>query len=239
MNRGPKPIAIEALRVEAEQWALVLFCLRDGQKGMVNKLKWGPWRTTPPAEPRPELLAAMRGTPWEGAPRLKVPIRHRQGTTLVAEIIPADQEIVRKFLKEFKLGRNWNVQFPIFPEPELWEQIKTAASIAQMRSVLRSLEGYVVRNWVAWPQKQYPRRLERHGPALFRARRLFNYPRSGRKRSDDKRVVFFSKVIAGLELNRSPLYALKKLSKWRPIKEQQTNPFNEFAAHFPQKGAPK
>ena len=232
-RRGPKPVDLEDLKVEAQQWANVLFCLRDGQAGMIQLFKWGPWRSVPAAKPSPRMLDLIKGTPREGARLLKTRMSQRRtGTTLLAEIVPANAKSARHVLKAFKLGRGWEYIPPRLPSPKVWEQLKEAASVTEMQDVLRSTERYVIRNWSAWPGKPFPRRFHRHAAAILETKKLFNYPKSKRGRSDDKRVIFFAKVFAGLELGRSALYTTKRLAHWHPHKDLAKNPYKEFVASF-------
>lgn len=232
---GPKPVDVEDLKLEAEQWATVLFCLRYGQAGMIEKMEWGPWRMVPVGRPSKEILDLMKGTPWEGAQLLKTNKRRQQtGRTLVAMIVPADAKSAKRVSKILnRLGKRFDYIPPMLPLPKVWLQLRIAASLAEMRRALRSTEKYLNRNWSGWFGREYPRALERHAGALLAAKRLFSYPKSERRSSDDKRVHFFAKVLAGLELGRSPLYTLKKLSHWRPSKDLATNPYQKFAANFP------
>ena len=51
---------------------------------------------------------------------------------------------------------------------------------------------------------------------LYRATRLWNYPKDkGRPTSDNKRIEFFAKALAGLMLGISPATATKRLSHWK------------------------
>lgn len=231
---GPKPIDVEDLKVEAQQWATVLFCLLYGQAGMIQKIEWGPWRGFRATKPSEEMLDLMKGAPWGEAQLLKTnKKRQRTGTTLVAKIVPADAKSTKLASKALnKLGRGFDYIPPKLPLLHVWHQLETAASLTKMRRALRFIEKYLNRNWSAWSGREYPRALDRHAGALLAAKRLISYPKSKRRRSDDKRVVFFAKVLAGLELGRSPLYTTKKLSHWRPPKDLGTNPYQEFVASF-------
>jgi len=208
---------------------------------MIQKTEWSPWRTVPAAKPSKEMLDLMKGTPWEGARALKPKKQsQRMGRTLVAKIVPADARTAKSMYKVFdKLVEGFDYISPRLPSPGVWEQLKRAGSLAEMRRALRFLEKYLKMNWSGWFGRECPHRLDRHVDALLAAKRLFNYPRSKRTRSDDKRIVFFARVLAGLELGRSPLYAIKRLSYWRPLKDLTTKPLQEFVASLPRRGDPE
>jgi hypothetical protein len=220
--------------MEAQQWATVLFCLLYGQAGMFQKIEWGPWRSVVATKPSKEILDLMKGTPWEGAQLLKTnKRRQRMGSTLVAKIVPADAKSAKLAFKALnKLGKSFDYIPPKLPLLQVWQQLKTASSLTKMRRALRRIEKYLNQNWSGWFGREYPHALDRHAGALLAAKRLVSYPKSTRRRSDDKRVVFFAKVLAGLELGRSPLYTTKKLGHWRPAKDLATDPYQKFAASF-------
>jgi hypothetical protein len=237
---GPKPVDLQHLKTEAQQWANVLFCLRDGQAGMIQKIKWGPWRSVPYTKHSQSMLDLMKGTPWENARLLKTKMRRAKiGTTLVAEIVPANAQSVRKVSKSFKLEKGWEYTPPRLPSPKVWQQLKEAASVTGMQRVLRSIQKYIFRNWSAWPGIPFPYKLDRHAAAILEAKQLFGYPKSHRGRSEDKRIVFFAKVFAGLRLGRSALYTTKRLAHWHPLKDLAINPYKEFVASFSQRGDSK
>ncbi len=229
---GPKPVSVEELANEAQQWATVLFCLRDGQVGMLEKLKWGPWRTVPAARPSQEILDLMKGTPWEGAPMLKTKKQSRQqiGTPLVAKIVPADPKIV-KHLSKFVNNPDGDYTYipPVLPAPNVWNKLKKCRSRTEMRLGLRLLERYLAQNFGMWSGREYPRALERYAPELFVARKLAAYPGSKeRPSSDDKRVVFIAKVFAGARFGLTASYATKKLSRLNFSKYSADKPYREF-----------
>lgn len=231
---GPKPVDVEDLKVQAQQWATVFFCLLYGQQGMIQKIEWGPWRSVVATKPSKEMLDFMKGTPWEGAQLLKTKNRRqRTGRTLLARIVPADAKSAKLASRALnKLGRDFDYIPLKLPLLQVWRQLKMAASLTKMRRALRLIEKYLNRNWSGWFGREYPHALDRHAGALLAAKRLSGYPKSKRRSSDDKRVVFFAKVLAGLELGRSPLYTTKKLSHWRPRKDLATNPYQKFVASF-------
>jgi hypothetical protein len=46
-KRGPKRIAVRELKSEASKWAQLLFLLRDGQPGLIQKInRKAPWLKT-------------------------------------------------------------------------------------------------------------------------------------------------------------------------------------------------
>ncbi len=51
---------------------------------------------------------------------------------------------------------------------------------------------------------QFRRVLCDYPAELFKARKLWNYPRTDRPTSDDKRIEFFAEALAGLMMEVSP-----------------------------------
>jgi len=64
------------------------------------------------------------------------------------------------------------------------------------------------------PSAEFADVLELHAEKILIGKRLPNYAKTDRRRSDDKRVVFLSKVLAGARLGLAPITAAKRLSHW-------------------------
>jgi hypothetical protein len=123
--------------------------------------------------------------------------------------------------------RDWKLQPPILPRPELWQLLKRARSGANIRRVAGGL------------RRSHPflsNVLNSHAEELLRAKQLPNYPRSDRPRSDDKRIWFFAKVLAGLENGIAPMTATKRLahfprllteSELKESQKQQSYPISQ------------
>jgi hypothetical protein len=104
-----------------------------------------------------------------------------------------------------------------------WNDLKRARSTQDIRRVAQSARRWVLRfpSGVRWADKfprnllfQLPRALNVHAADLIKAKRMPHYPRTDRPSSDDKRVEFFAKVLAGLTLGIAPATATKRLAHW-------------------------
>jgi len=212
-------------------WAKVLFVLRDGQVALVEAVKWGPWQNvrSGPTKLSDQIVKQLKGTPWENAEELRVTNRQRRtGRVLDAKTVPKSIPNLDEKAKD----KYEYVQVRSKPaSPEIWESLNNSNSVARMRRALRSLEKYLNRNWDGWIGREFPQDLQRYATGLLAAKKLDNYPDAKQKKrpsSDDKRVIFFSKVLAGLRLSLSPTYATKKLSHCRWEKDWATNPYKEY-----------
>jgi hypothetical protein len=209
-KRGPKPVVINQLRVTALVWAHFLYTLRDGQAGSIRKLKLGPWRTTAP-------LAVLRwdevGRPESVEQRIRAgKMRYetlRFGETLIERDIVVRS--TRKALREAELlvkGKtDWRLEPPILPKPKIWERLTKTRSVSDIRQIARGLRK---------SDPVFASVLRSHAKTVLEAKQLPNYPGSDRKHSDDKRIWFFAKVLAGLELGIAPATATKRLAHFVP-----------------------
>jgi hypothetical protein len=165
--------------------------------------------------------------------------------TVVADVLPADREKTLKGLPQLeklrgKQGIIWLLR-PVFPEPHLWEQLKSNHSVKEIQRTIASIEKYIRKRWpypysystdrdgfliqrrAVWSKTLWARLLRAardSADEVLKARDLPHFPRSERPSSDDKRVEFFAKVFAGLAVGLSPLTATKRLSGWSPFKAE-------------------
>jgi hypothetical protein len=126
-------------------------------------------------------------------------------------------------------GQDWLVFPPTFPKPEVWEQLKKARSVAQIEEAARGI-GELASAFASstdWAQKPAGA-LSHFAEGILDAKRLPHYPRKSRTRSDDKRIVFLAKVMAGLTLGLRPITAVKRLSRWQWPKDWAEKPLREF-----------
>jgi hypothetical protein len=109
------------------------------------------------------------------------------------------------------------------PTPELWEALKKARSEREIKHVARKIATWDRRQGLGYTpapsrsqqaEYDFPRLLKLHARTVLEAKKLPEYPKSARPTSDDRRIWFFAKVLAGLMVRRSPLYTLKRLSGW-------------------------
>ena len=209
--RGPQAVDKGHLTERAREWAWLLFALRDGQPGMLTKVTWNPWE---------------RRAAWERQGQVWKRIKHRLRTSRIhhAEIVSLDRRTVEELATKFKGDENWVLSRPVFPQPGVWESLKRARSqravrkvAVQMRAWARKLMPGAAR-W-RWSDPLIPV-VNKRAEELVRAKRLPSYPRSSRPRSDDKRVEWFAKVLAGLESDIAPATAVKSLGRIRFPKDE-------------------
>ena len=247
-KRGPKPVDVERLKAEASNWAMFLFTLRDGQSGLIEKVRWAQWQAVrPPAgfSAKHGALAVM--TP----PRGRRKIRYRTSQILVAEIVPAPQgkKGMQELLSKLSptLGKDWVFFRPTYPEPEIWEQLKRARSVRQVRQALHRIRKWWTAQHPAMlpvptsSESDHPLQVATsYAGELLKAKRMPNYPRSDRPRSDDKRIGFFAKVLAGLMLEIAPATATKRLRHWHFPKDTAMKVHADFVERIKaQKGEKK
>jgi hypothetical protein len=132
----------------------------------------------------------------------------------------------------------WVLNPPGPPRAEIWEWLKRARSVVEIRQIARELhERYREISVPQW------RALHSHAGDLLRAKQLHNYPRSNRPRSDDKRIHFLAKVLAGFMVGFAPTTATKRLARLHlPNNHDITGSFEEYATMFsklPHKGEKK
>jgi hypothetical protein len=214
-GRGrPKLADVKRLKSEAAQWASFLFTLRDGQPGFIEKV-----------------------TGWRRVEGERLRVRKASGIVVV-KIIPVERKLASKFIRTIqKLGdENWIVFRPTFPDPNAWERLKRARSVKEVHEAAQSM-----RKWgrrfgpiVVW--KELPNAIRCHGNEILKAKMLPNYPKSKRERSDDKRILFFAKVMAGLTLGIAATTATKRLGCWSWSKEWAEKPLERLTSQYPMPG---
>ena len=227
---------------------MLLFVLRDGRVALREVVRWEEWKPvfrSTPTKLSESIREQMKGTPWENAqesPTTKRSIR-------VAKVIRAETTSKSRPFEEkdqvqvqtkLRLGpseaKDALVQFESVPAAlKVWESLKAATSEPMMRRALRDLEKYLNKHWPTWTGAESPQNLQRFADGVCAAKGLHNYPRAKndeRPTSDDKRIVFIAKVLAGLRFNLSPTYASKKLShstkELSNCKDSATNPYKQF-----------
>lgn len=119
------------------------------------------------------------------------------------------ERLLEKMEKE-----GWEVGWPLWPSRKAWEELKGARSVKAMRRAIAALREWRRQNANLLASDEVLGKAEADPLFLLRAMRLPNYPGDA-KTNDDKRILFFSKVLAGLEFGHKPLTATKKLSGWR------------------------
>jgi hypothetical protein len=228
-------VDVKHMEGEALQWASFFYTLRDGQPGSMQRVGK---RKRSPIPPRSSSkwvgFASGEGTmvlPAEVVYRRNKPVRPLTNEPLGRPILIAVSEEARALPGgTVKMeGQDWLVFPPTFPKPEVWEQLKKARSVPQIEqaaSGIGELEA-TFSSSTAWAQNPAGA-LSHFAEAILEAKRLPHYPRKSRARSDDKRIVFLAKVMAGLTLGLRPITAVKKLSRWRWPKDWAEKSLREF-----------
>lgn len=208
-RRGPQRIDIGRLRGKAYVWSMWLLALRDGSPGLITKMKYG--------VPETRLVWAVEvswhevGHPEliQGRQPVLRPMQFGRIEKTRSHVVPPTRESLKGYTKFAELVRgkkDWHLVGPGLRLPHLWERLKKARSADDVRSVARSLRQ---RGRLAGPEYELFRS---HAEDLLRAKRLPDYPRSNRRpTSDDKRIHFFAKVLAGLEFGIAPATATKRI----------------------------
>jgi hypothetical protein len=190
--RGPKPVEVKHLQAEAMQWASFLYLVRDGVPGFIEHVKWRRFRVPCSTE------WVRRGEPLE-AP-------------ILIPVSAASQRLPKKMTTE----QGWVIFRPVLPKPAIWEQLKRARTVPQIKGAARGIGKLQSAFVSSTPWGQNPAGAFRHyAEGILAAKRLPNYPKTNRPRSDDKRIEFMAKTMAGLTLGLAAITALKRLSHWR------------------------
>jgi hypothetical protein len=203
--RGPKPVDVKHLQGEAMQWACFLYIVRDGVPGWIQRGKWVRYQPTGSAK-------------WvRGRQPIEAPI--------LIPVSAASQRLPKRMTAE----KGWVIFRPIMPKPAIWEQLKRARTVPQIRGAARGIGRLQTAFVSSTPWGQNPAGAFRHYAAgILAAKRLPNYPKTNRPRSDDKRVEFLAKTMAGLTLGLAAITALKRLSHWRWPKDTAEKGLKEF-----------
>lgn len=223
--RGPQPVSIAALKARAVQWAYFLHGLRDGQPCPNEKIAWSGWRWRPRGRlPKGKIVRipfaraflskgietvdrlfevntfwlAMDGVPGAG----------------VSEKITKTSRIPKRFC--FDLSETEVHYFVFLPVPEkkdLWSALLKVERESDLKEVAEGIA-----RWIP-PipgHRDFRNVLKKCGVELGSAKDLWFYPRdSDRPSSDNKRIDFFAKTLAGLMQGVAPATAAKKLSQWK------------------------
>ena len=185
--RGPKPADIGTLKVYATEWSFFLYELRGGGPVEVYKVK---------RAKRFEL----KDNRWVDQ------TKH----IFVKKFHPASEE-ARHWLERPPSGE-WYVTRPLPEAPEVWKQLKRARSNSDIVQFLAEVEKRKTKEECIpgnlWHTLLHGAR--EHASELLKARHLPHYPREEGERpsSDNKRVDFWAKVLAGAALGLAPATGL-------------------------------
>lgn len=198
--RGPKPVDISQLVFEADLFARALYQLRNGMPGLLVHMKGGVWKTTL----LPELREDEIGHPEKVKQRILAGQMRYTPIRCKVTILVAPR--TRKALKDVLgvVSKHWRSTLPVSAKPELWNQLKKARSVGDVREVVRRLRRQ---------HRELASILCAHPEGFLRAKHLPHWPKSKRPSSDNKRIQFLAKILAGLKLGIAPLTATKRLGR--------------------------
>ena len=237
--RGPSPVDASALKLLTAQWAYLLFGLRDGHPELMEHIKWQPWWIKDGEGyiriGAAERIVAARIVSARGENPEKAILVHEQWVGEARKNSEGNSEVnvhyqpARHITKDITLpessqfGSTGTLIFPpISSRLELWEQLKHPRS---MKDAHRTINAILRWTCDAGDFKNY-QIPEGREAELYRATRLWNYPKDKeRPTSDGKRIEFFAKALAGLMLGISPATATKRLSHWKLPQLWKANPF--------------
>jgi hypothetical protein len=220
--RGPKPVDVNHLEAEAIQWASFFYRLRDGLPGLIQHVKWS----------RFELPTSEAATPIPSGKRKGVPPAGkwaRRGELLEAPILIPVSAASQQLPERMTAGKDWVIYRPVMPKPAVWEELKRANTVPHVKGAAREigeLRSLFVSSTV-WAQNPAGA-LRHYAEGILAAKRLPHYPKTNRPRSDDKRVEFMAKTMAGLTLGLTAITAIKRLSHWRWPKDWSERSLKEF-----------
>jgi hypothetical protein len=120
----------------------------------------------------------------------------------------------------------------IGPSPAAWEQLKRARTEKEIRHAAEQIRRWARRVERSDWRIEFPRLIRDHAKYLLNAKKAWNYPSGSRPKSDDKRVLFFAKALAGFMFDLSPGYIAKKLTYWNWPKEWVQGPFVAMEESF-------
>ena len=227
-SRGPKAAESKDLQADAGSWASLFYTVRDGQSGSMQRVKWGSVQNTGSAQ-WTRILAGRGGvvlppnTIYRASEALSppIPIPPTKG----AQKLPAEMK-----------SKDWLISRPVMPAPEIWEMLKRARSIREIRKASQRMRSWMTTEygpglgrWLPGsPPTEFADVLELHADKILIAKRLPTYAKTDRPRSDDKRVVLLSKILAGARFGLAPITAAKRLSHWHLPRDWAEKPQKEY-----------
>jgi hypothetical protein len=222
---GRRPIlkgqqGINSLKRHAIFWTYLLCALRDGADGYVQELTWGPIEQFRGEPALGQSLAIAKGEGQEAAVRYGSPLG----------ALPLARTMSQQQLQTWQRTQDgWHYVPPISPSPQVWARLKKARTVSEVRSVAHDLKGWANRTPCSYYMIDGQRRedprvpilpmhlgvFHTHAKKILAAKKLWTYPRTNRPMSDDKRIEFFGKSLAGLMFGLAPATAQRRLTGWR------------------------
>jgi hypothetical protein len=227
-KRGPKAADAKFLQEDAVAWASLFYTIRDGQSGYMQKLKWGPVQNTGPAEWTPIL---------SGRGRIMLPANTQYRTSEpLSPPIPVAVSEAAKLLPASMKSDEWFISRPVMPAPEIWELLKRARRVKEVQRASQRIRSWMTKQfgpglgrWLpGTPPSEFADVLERVAENMLTGKNLPGYAKTDRPKSDDKRVEFLAKVLAGARFGLAPITAAKRLSHWHWPRDWAEKTFKEY-----------
>ena len=119
----------------------------------------------------------------------------------ICQTIEMDLTLPAKWRFGLKQYERATLFFPGFPaQPQLWRQLKRPESIKQLQQTGEDIYAWLSESVPGiHGSPQFRDALCGHPAELFHARRLWNFPRTDRPSSDEKRIAFFAESLAGFD----------------------------------------
>ncbi len=189
-KRGIHPVSIADLLFWEQQWWFTFKYLRDG--AAAQAIAYWPQPSSPQWKPRVSGIQELD--------------RDRLGLWITKE-----NRRLEDFHKTAGIeSRHW----PGIPaERELWQRLLRAETVRQVRAIC----GESTR-WLnpVWRGRIFVQSLRDHADEFLAAKKDSRYPRDVRRESSDlKRIDYFARAMAGIEMNISPVTAIDRLRKWK------------------------
>jgi len=231
--RGPKPVNVGMLKVNAVQWNYLLLGLRDGHPDLLQMIKWGPWHGAKQKQVRggtAKRILFVKIIPDESGHEKAARVfqvvnmfatrsatdANPQIENPICQTIEKDTPLVKKWRFGLTENERGMLFFPGFPaRPQLWRQLKKPRSTRELRQTGESIYEWLISSTPGiHDMPEFRRALCEHPAELFDAGRLWNCPVTERRSSDQKRIEFFAESLSGLMLGIAPATATRKLSGW-------------------------
>jgi len=141
--------------------------------------------------------------------------------------------------------KDWVIFRPVMPAPEIWKLLKQARSVEDIRKASRGIQKWMTKQfgpgvgrWLPGsPPVEFTNALNLYAEKLLSGKRLPSYAKTDRPSSDDKRVEFLSKVLAGARFGLAPITATKRLSHWHWPRDWAEKSLGEYVDWSEQKFA--
>lgn len=143
-------------------------------------------------------------------------------------IVTQNPTEARRFVERLQRlsGTQWQVIPEVCQNRAAWEMLKRAHTEMDIRRAAKSIAHWARRVERSDWRTEIPSAIGKHAKDLLRAKKNWAYPGDLRRpTSDDKRVLFFAKILAGLVSGLSPTYAIKVLASWPWTREWIQGPF--------------